>query len=170
MLTFFLINVCIYQKKVVPLHYRNKDNNNIQPSTSRLSLTLWQHQIASSVLPLDSKVSIVSAKSVTRQLPSTEVKILFQHLVITVRTSRFRKATLIGLLPGFSLRRTSSTQVRRPSGLTSTNPTTINLNSFNKQLSALDITVKSSLWQTTAFSQRTSIAKVSTSIVAMVTG
>ena len=31
MLTFFLINVCIYQKKVVSLHYRNKDNNNGEP-------------------------------------------------------------------------------------------------------------------------------------------
>lgn len=31
MLTFFLINVCIIQKKVVPLQYRNKDNNNGEP-------------------------------------------------------------------------------------------------------------------------------------------
>jgi hypothetical protein len=37
MLTFFLINVCIYQKKVVPLQYRNKDNNNGEPEAKNKS-------------------------------------------------------------------------------------------------------------------------------------
>ena len=31
MLALFLINVCKYQKKVVPLQSRNKDNNNGEP-------------------------------------------------------------------------------------------------------------------------------------------
>ena len=35
MLTFFLINVCIYQKKAVSLHYRNKDNNNLIPKSRK---------------------------------------------------------------------------------------------------------------------------------------
>ncbi len=35
MLTFFLINVCIYQKNVVSLHYRNKDNNNLIPKSRK---------------------------------------------------------------------------------------------------------------------------------------
>lgn len=35
MLTFFLINVCIYQKVVVPSQYRNKDNNNGEPAKTK---------------------------------------------------------------------------------------------------------------------------------------